>query len=43
MGTGIVINTPLGLLELVYGLGSKGLDDPSILQSVAYLELGARF
>jgi NTE family protein len=43
MGTGIVINTPLGLLELVCGLGSKGLDDPSILQSVAYLELGTRF
>lgn len=43
MGTGIVINTPLGLLELTYGLGSKGLGDPSTLQSVAYLELGARF
>ncbi len=43
LGAGVVINTPLGLLELVYGLGSKGLGDPDTLQSVAYLELGARF
>lgn len=43
VGTGVAINTPLGLLELVYGLGSKGLGDPDTLQSVAYLELGARF
>ena len=43
LGTGVVINTPLGLLQLVYGLGSKGLGDPDTLQSVAYLELGARF
>ena len=43
LGTGVVINTPLGLLELIYGLGSKGLGDPNTLQSVAYLELGARF
>jgi NTE family protein len=43
MGTGVVINTPLGLLEFVYGLGSKALSDPNTLQGVAYLRLGAQF
>jgi NTE family protein len=43
LGAGVVINTPLGLLELIYGLGSKGLGAPDSPQSVAYLELGARF
>lgn len=42
-GTGIAINTPLGLLEFVYALGSKALGDPNTMQGVAYLELGARF
>jgi len=43
LGAGIVVNTPVGLLELTYALGSKGVGDPDTLQSVAYLELGARF
>lgn len=43
MGAGVVIKTPLGLLELIYGLGSKGLSDPNSLRSVAYIDLGARF
>ena len=42
-GAGVVINTPLGLLEFIYALGSKGPSDPNALQSVAYLVLGARF
>jgi hypothetical protein len=42
-GTGVVINSPLGPLELVLSLGSKGAEDPNTLQAVAYLELGARF
>jgi hypothetical protein len=43
MGAGVVIKTPLGLLELITGLGSKGLSDPNSLRSVAYIDLGARF
>jgi len=43
VGTGVVFNTPLGLLEIICALGSKGLSDPNALQSVAYLVLGARF
>jgi len=43
VGTGVVINSPLGPLELVFSLGSKGVSDPNTLQVVAYLELGARF
>jgi NTE family protein len=42
-GTGVVINSPLGPLELVFSLGSNGAGDPNTLQTVAYLELGARF
>ncbi|MFZ2054570.1 MAG: patatin-like phospholipase family protein [Candidatus Aminicenantales bacterium] len=42
-GTGVVINSPLGPLELVFSLGSKGVGDPNTMQAVAYLELGARF
>jgi NTE family protein len=42
-GTGVVVNSPLGPLELVFSLGSKGVGDPGTLQAVAYLELGARF
>jgi NTE family protein len=42
-GAGVVIKTPLGLLEFVYGLGSKSFSDPGAAQGVAYLELGARF
>ncbi len=42
-GAGVVVNSPLGPLELAFGLGSKGVDDPDTLQAVAYLELGARF
>jgi outer membrane protein assembly factor BamA len=30
-GVGVVIKTPLGLLEFVYGLGSKGPSDPNTL------------
>jgi outer membrane protein assembly factor BamA len=43
MGAGVVVNSPLGPLGLVFSLGSKGVDDPDTLQAVAYLELGARF
>jgi NTE family protein len=43
LGVGIAANTPLGMLELTYALGSKGIGDPDRPQSVAYLELGARF
>jgi NTE family protein len=43
LGLGIAVNTPVGILELTYALGSKGIGDPDTLQSVAYLELGARF
>jgi NTE family protein len=42
-GAGIAINTPLGLLEFIYALGSKSWGDPNTMQGVAYLELGARF
>jgi NTE family protein len=42
-GAGIAISTPLGLLEFVYALGSKGWGDPNTMQGVAYLDLGARF
>lgn len=42
-GTGVVIDSPLGPLDLVFSLGSKGISDPGTLQAVAYLELGARF
>ncbi len=42
-GTGVVIDSPLGPLELVVALGSKGVDDPATVQALAYLELGARF
>ncbi|MGB7297400.1 MAG: patatin-like phospholipase family protein [Candidatus Aminicenantales bacterium] len=42
-GAGVVINSPLGPLDLVFSLGSKGCSDPRTLQAVAYLELGARF
>ena len=43
MGVGVAVKTPLGLLELIYALGSKGLSDPGTMQSVVYLGLGARF
>jgi outer membrane protein assembly factor BamA len=42
-GTGVVIDSPLGPLDLVFSLGSKGLSDPRTMQAVAYLELGVRF
>lgn len=42
-GAGVVIDSPLGPLELVFSLGSKGTGDPNTLQAVSYLELGARF
>jgi NTE family protein len=42
-GTGVVINSPLGPLELVFSLGSRGVGDPDTIQAAAYLELGARF
>jgi NTE family protein len=42
-GTGVVIDSPLGPLELIFSLGSKGVGDPNTLQAVVYLELGARF
>ena len=42
-GAGVVIDSPLGPLELVFSLGSKGTGDPNTLQAVTYLELGARF
>ena len=42
-GIGVVVKTPIGLLEFVYGLGSKSFSDPNTLQGVVYLELGARF
>jgi len=43
IGAGVVVNTPLGLLEFFTGLGSKSLSDPHALRGVAYLQLGARF
>jgi outer membrane protein assembly factor BamA len=42
-GLGVAVNTPLGLLELTYALGSKGLGNPKAGRGVVYLELGARF
>ncbi len=42
-GTGVVIDSLLGPLELIFSLGSKGIGDPNTVQAVAYLELGARF
>lgn len=42
-GAGVVIDSPLGPLELVFSLGSKGTGDPDTLQANTYLELGARF
>jgi NTE family protein len=43
LGSAVAITTPLGLLELTYGLGSRGFSDPNTLVSVVYLELGTRF
>ncbi|MBN2409812.1 MAG: patatin-like phospholipase family protein [Candidatus Aminicenantes bacterium] len=42
-GAGVVLNSPIGPLDLVFSLGSKGVSDPSTLQGAATLELGARF
>ena len=43
LGAGLAVNTHLGLFELSYALGSRGVDDPDSLRGVVYLELGARF
>jgi NTE family protein len=43
LGAGLAVNTSLGLLELTYALGSKGMSHSGTLRGVAYLELGARF
>jgi hypothetical protein len=43
LGAGVAVNTGLGVLELTYALGSKGVNNPDELRGVATLELGARF
>jgi NTE family protein len=43
IGVGIQASTPAGPLELNYGVGSRSFEDPTGLQGVLYLRLGARF
>jgi NTE family protein len=43
LGAGVAVKTPLGLMEFIYALGSRGVGDPGAAQGVAYLVLGARF
>lgn len=42
-GLGLGLNSPLGPLEICYGLGSKSMAAPDSIQGVLYLSLGTRF
>ncbi len=43
IGAGILLYSPLGTAELVYGLGSRSFEFPKKVQDNLYLTLGARF
>ncbi len=42
-GTGVLVDSPVGTLEAVYGVGSLSLTEPRKAQGVIYLALGTRF
>lgn len=43
LGLGGVIDTPLGILELIYSIGSRSLLEPRQARDVIYMTLGTRF
>ncbi len=43
LGAAVVIDSPLGTIELIYSLGSRSLSEPEMVQGVAYVTLGTRF
>jgi hypothetical protein len=42
-GVGVQIDSPAGLIEAVYGIGSRSLAQPSRAQNVFTIALGNRF
>jgi outer membrane protein assembly factor BamA len=43
LGASVVVDSPLGSLQLIYSLGSRSLTEPGRAQAVAYVILGTRF
>jgi NTE family protein len=42
-GAAAVVDSPIGTVEVIYGLGSRSLSQPGQSQSVLYVTLGTRF
>ncbi len=42
-GFGLVVDSPVGIVELIYALGSKSFLEPHKSENVTYLTLGTRF
>ncbi len=43
VGFGLVVDSPIGIVELIYALGSKSFLEPHKLENVTYISLGTRF
>lgn len=43
LGIGGTIDTPLGIMELIYSIGSRSLLEPGKARDVVYLTMGTRF
>jgi outer membrane translocation and assembly module TamA len=42
-GFGLVVDSPVGIFELIYALGSKSFLEPNKFGNVTYITLGTRF
>ena len=42
-GFGLVVDSPVGIVELIYALGSKSFFETNKLENVTYVSLGTRF